>query len=47
MCIQQIQINCNLSGIKLRVTNCVNALNGVHDCDIKLINVTHPRPQPM
>jgi hypothetical protein len=44
MYIQQIQINCDLSEIKLTVTNCVSALNGVCNYDIKLTNVTHPRP---
>jgi len=44
MYIKQIQINCDLSEIKLKVTNCVSALKGVYNCDIKLTNVTHPRP---
>jgi hypothetical protein len=44
MCLQQIQTNCDLSGRKLTVTNCVSARNGVRNPDIKLKNVTHPRP---
>jgi len=41
MYIKQIQIHCDLSEIKLTVTNCVSALNGVCNCDTKLTYVTH------
>jgi hypothetical protein len=40
MYIQQIPTNCDLSGRKVTVTNCESARNGVHNCDIKLTNVT-------
>lgn len=45
MYIQQIQKNCDLSVIKLTVKNCVSALNGVCNYDIKLMSLIQDHNQ--